>query len=336
MSVLRPCLITAMMLAVAPALANDSTAELRAGGLVFVATDDISMESEDLAISMDAVSVDYVFRNGSAADVRTVVAFPMPEIDFDPFVGTSIPETASANFLGFTVTVDGAPVEPELQQQVQVAGIDRTALLRERGVPLEPYAEATAEAIAALPDDVKQEWVRIGLLVPDEYDDGTGMRVHHQPYWTLRSTFWWEMTFPAGRDVRVSHRYRPSVGATAGLSFLENGAFRGEQAERYRDRYCIDSGFERAVLKSIPPGEPYGSPYAENRLAYILTTARNWAGPIKRFRLTVDKGRPDNLVSFCATGVRKIGPTTFEVTAEDYYPERDLDILILEKMRTEP
>ncbi len=50
---------------------------------------------------------------------------------------------------------------------------------------------------------------------------------------------------------------------------------------------------------------------------------------IENFKLTIDKGSPDNLVSFCGKGVKKVGPTTFEMTARDFWPERDLDILIL-------
>ena len=43
----------------------------------------------------------------------------------------------------------------------------------------------------------------------------------------------------------------------------------------------------------------------------------------------VDKGDEDNLVSFCGDDVKKIGPTTFEMHKTDFYPEKDLDILIL-------
>ena len=64
----------------APALANDSTAELAAGGLVLTKTDAIEMRSEDLFISEQAVKVRYVFVNTSAAPVTTRVAFPMPDI----------------------------------------------------------------------------------------------------------------------------------------------------------------------------------------------------------------------------------------------------------------
>ena len=39
---------------------------------------------------------------------------------------------------------------------------------------------------------------------------------------------------------------------------------------------------------------------------------------------------PFNIVSFCGTGVKKTGPTNFEMVAENFYPERDVDILILQ------
>ncbi len=62
----------------------------------------------------------------------------------------------------------------------------------------------------------------------------------------------------------------------------------------------------------------------------MLTTGRNWKGPIGTFRLTIDKGRPDNLVSLCTEGVRKTGPTTFVVEREDFEPEDDLKLMFIE------
>jgi hypothetical protein len=44
----------------------------------------------------------------------------------------------------------------------------------------------------------------------------------------------------------------------------------------------------------------------------------------------VDKLKPDSLVSFCMDGVRKIGPTQFEVKKTDFVPNADLRILILD------
>jgi Domain of unknown function (DUF4424) len=59
-----------------PAFADDSTAELATGGLAFVQTDDIEMQSEDLFVSMTEIRASYEFVNTSDHDVTTLVAFP--------------------------------------------------------------------------------------------------------------------------------------------------------------------------------------------------------------------------------------------------------------------
>jgi hypothetical protein len=75
------------------------------------------------------------------------------------------------------------------------------------------------------------------------------------------------------------------------------------------------------------------SPFFERRIAYILTTGANWAGPINDFHLVVDKGAADSLVSFCAEGVNKISATQFEVRHANFTPSRELHVLILYRPR---
>ena len=65
------------------ALANDSSAELTTGGLVFVRNDNVEMQSEDLRISAKEIHVRYRFFNKSDKPVTVLVAFPMPEIKVD-------------------------------------------------------------------------------------------------------------------------------------------------------------------------------------------------------------------------------------------------------------
>jgi Domain of unknown function (DUF4424) len=54
--------------AAGPVLADDSTAELATGRLAFVQTNDITMQSEDLYVSMDAIR---------RADRRVSLAVPV-------------------------------------------------------------------------------------------------------------------------------------------------------------------------------------------------------------------------------------------------------------------
>src|SRR5215213_9510723 len=100
MLVARITLIAAVMMAAAPAFGNDTTAELAAGGLIFVRNDNVEMRSEDLLISPKEVIVRYRFYNKSDKDVTVLVAFPMPDIKVDEAdQNIAVPTEDPINFL---------------------------------------------------------------------------------------------------------------------------------------------------------------------------------------------------------------------------------------------
>jgi hypothetical protein len=309
------------------AAANDSTAELGVGGLVYVTTDAVEMRSEDLFISMQEVRVRYEFVNTSDHDVTTLVAFPMPDIKGDIDFMVAVPVEDSDNFLGFRTTVDGQPVDAKIQQRVSALGVDQTALLKGLNVPLPPQGQGARAALDKLPQETWDRLISLGLAAPEEYDAGNGMERHLAPMWLLSTTYYWEQVFPAGKTVVVEHGYKPSVGTTAGVSFGYEGSENEAWYKEYFSKYCIDDDFLRAYRKTKSPDG--SDTYYENRIDYILTTASNWVGNIGKFHVVIDKGSPKNLVSFCGEDVKKISPTEFEMTKDNFYPERDLAILIL-------
>jgi len=316
-------------LATTPALANDTTAELKTGGLEYTRSEEISMEEEKLYISPKQVRVDYVYRNTSDKPVKTYVAFPMPDIGGGPEENQDAGDIESDNFLGFTVTQDGAKIEPMLQQRVIVGALDLTDVVGKAGIPMNPRSQRAYDALNKLPQETLDEWLARGLIIADIFDD-TGGKQKYYPYWTLKSAYYWETTFAPGKDIHVSHSYRPSVGGTVATTFLdENNQPKGERYEEYKAKFCVDDAFVKLARKSneaMQAGEPY---LVENWISYILSTGANWSGPIKKFTLVVDKGEQDNFVSFCGDGVKKTGPTTFEMTKTDFTPEKELDILLL-------
>lgn len=326
----RAALLAALAsLAATPALANDTTAELKTGGLAFTRSEAIEMAEEKLYISPKQVKVDYVFHNTSDTPFETYVAFPMPDIQGYVEYNVDAGNTESDNFLGFTVTQDGKPIETKLQQRAFVAGIDMTDEVAAAGISLNPLNQESRRAIAKLPETTINDWLERGLVMKDVYQDSEGEKSEYAPLWNLKSAYYWKTTFPAGADVKVSHTYRPSVGGTVATTYLEDNEPKGERYEEYKKKFCIDDAFVKLAKKSnAANGEGRAALY-ENWISYILTTGGNWYGPIKKFTLIVDKGEQDNFVSFCGEGVKKTGPTTFEMTATDFYPERDLDILLL-------
>jgi hypothetical protein len=286
------------------------------------------MQSEDLAISMEEVRARYTFENHADHDITTLVAFPMPDIQGSLDFMVSVPVDDPVNFLGFKTLVDGKPVEPMVQQRASALGIDQTALLEKLGVPLALHLDETRNALDALPQADKDNLVQLGLVAIDEYDnDGKGMVKHLAPSWLLSTVFYREQTFPAGKRIDVEHSYKPSVGQSVGVSFVAPEAQSEPWFESYRQKYCMDDAFLKAARAgNTPDGD---NTRFENRISYILRTGSNWAGPIAKFRLVIDKGSPKNLISFCADGVKKISPTQFEVVKTDFDPDQDLDIVIL-------
>src|ERR1700684_3077931 len=69
--------------AISPALADDGTASIGAGGIILMKREPrITMAKEILTISPTKVLVDYDFRNDSDEDITTEVAFPIPAYGF--------------------------------------------------------------------------------------------------------------------------------------------------------------------------------------------------------------------------------------------------------------
>ncbi len=325
--------LTAVLMAglgAAPASANDSTAELASGGLVLTKSAAIEMRAEDLYISDQAVRVHYVFANTSAKDVTVTVAFPMPDITTHGFDDTlAIPTENPTNILGFSTTVDGQPVVAQVEQKAIRNGVDETAYLRSLGVPLAPHLDATNKFISALPAATRAALVKRGLAVIDQYGDSDqAMQDHWEATWTLKTTYYWRQTFPAGREIVVEHNYTPSVGGTVGTAIGTPGYAKQPEFAQRKAHDCMDDAFLAGVEKTKKPGDDY-PPLWEERIEYILSTGANWKAPIGDFRMVVDKGDAANLVSFCGDNVKKISPTQFEMRATNFTPRREVSILIL-------
>jgi len=323
----RIALLTVALLAAAgAALANDSSAEKAAGGLVLRQNRDIEMVSEDLFVSTEQIRVRYVFRNRAASAQRITVAFPMPDRDLSYEMESEVAYPG-----GFRTLVDGAPVRMQVERKAIVGGVDRSAELARLGIPLTPpdgeRAGVLADAIGRLPAAAQQRLARLGLIDAESLADSA-----HQilPMWTVKETWYWDQLFPAGRDLNVEHLYRPGVGGTAGVPLASPDYRASDDGRQAQAEFCTDAAFLAAIDRMSRRAERAQAGYPmEQRIRYILTTGGNWRAPIGDFRLVVDKGRADAIVSFCGQGVRRLSPTQFEVRRRNWRPDRDLAVLIV-------
>ena len=309
--------------------ANDSSAELAVGGLVFTKNSEVSIESEDLTITPDAVTVRYVFLNQGASAVTLTVAFPLPDIDLADGANLALPSSDPLNFVGFSTKVDGKPINFTVNQRAFLNNKDVTATLRDMGMPTLPIG-AQQLKINELSQQTRDRAVTAGLLVQSGTNDkGEPL---YEPTWTLKTSVVRQQAFPPGKPVSVEHRYRTSVGMSFD-SVLRQGLRQNKaldsEVQRYKANYCILDDFLKSIDKLAGADEANKAKIIERRISYVMKTGANWAGPIKNFRLVVDKGQADRIVSFCGDGVKKISATAFELRATDFTPTRDLNIIIL-------
>jgi hypothetical protein len=306
--------------------ANDGFGGIGANGLEFAQNDKVAMKSEDLFISLDRIKVSYIFANTSDEDVTGEVIFPLPPIGLLELMNrdSNLPEDADReNLVNFTVEVDGDSISPGIERRAvrfslapesgdPVNGEDVTALLKEAGVPLTLKPERLVAALDAIPPAKLEKLVSAGLL--NFYKESMGAD-RYNPNWAISIRYHWNQTFPAGSEVSIRHEYDNYP--PGGIWVWQHPATEDYQREIERE-YCIDEATSKALTRC----------QASYHIRYILGTANTWKGPIGKFKLTVDKGNPRNILSLCAEGVEKTGPTTFVVEKTDYSPPEELRILI--------
>lgn len=333
---LRYSFIAISLIFAAPSHANDSSAAIGLGGLELRQNDAISMDSEDLFISRELVTVKYRFTNRSAKDVETLISFPLPSIPYgisDYLGDQSYPDW---NDLRFTTLVDGKPAMLTRVDKVEVEGKDVSARLKQLGWPVDYWNNYEfMEGLIDLPEKQKAAALKEGLLRRPE-DDPKAV----EPAWQLTTHITRQQIFPAGKTVMVEHSYKPVAGGSVGgMLNPDNRKGQNEYYMDYIQRYCLDRPFlaafdkgHAAKLKAAKKkGDDYNSvPYVEHWVGYMLKSGANWKGPIKDFRLVIDKGKPENLLSFCGSGVKKISPTRFEMRKTNFEPTADLNLLIVE------
>ena len=305
------------------ALADDSSAALAAGGLVFTKQADIRMASEDLRISPKEVRVRYEFVNDGKKDVDTVVAFPMPDIDVREFwyepLGTTMDQ--SPNFMGFALTVDGKAVAATPDERAVLDGKDVTVQVKAAGLPVNLAGSNLVDRIDHLSPAQKKSLAAAGLVEMD------GADAH--PHWIAKTSYWWHQVFPAGKTVVIEHRYQPVTG-----QFFFGASDLTDKDRHYVRDYCLDAPTAAAIRARVSKLDPMGAngQYMQGyQTDFVLRTANNWKGPIGHFTLTLDKLRPDNLLSLCWDGaLTKTGPTTFQSVRDNFAPARDIRVLVLQ------
>jgi Domain of unknown function (DUF4424) len=350
MKIVLACLM--VLVSCVSANANSGWGGITATGLTFSETESVQLVEEDLVIGPDRISVDYVFRNITGQDVTGEVIFPLPPIGVEQIgdYGTLYDVRNKDNMVEFSVAVDGAPqavridrmavIEPEdaassPAQSYDNPGRDVTSIIKRYGLQLQFDEAAFRSAFRDMSPQDRASADSEGII--NLWEDGE----HATPLWSIVLRYHWTQTFAAGQDVSVHIEYENrSAGGLFGWLDPPEANLTDPEMKPLGDLFCIDTQTSKdiyALLKDFPDGEmPYNR--IDGRVStlafggaqftfFILRTANTWAGPIGRFRLTVDKGDPETMVSLCLEDLKQTSSTTYVFERENYVPDQDLAIL---------
>jgi hypothetical protein len=304
-----------------------AAASMGAGGIEFTKMANVRMASEDLRLSPNAVRIRYTFVNDGKTDVDTLVAFPLPDIDAYEFWGTPIGRITDdpVNFVGFKAVVDGKPVAVTVEQKAIHKGRDVTAIVKSAGLPVNVVSGENYRRLDRLTPAQRKLLKNAGLA---EFDNDQGIA-----RWIVRTRFYWRQRFPAGKSVTIEHSYKPVTGQ-AFFSEYDLKAKPGAGDDYWKKAYCVDKptlARVRLAMAERKQSNRNEGLLNANSTDFILKTANNWKGGIGRFHLTLDKLKPDNILSLCWDGaLKKTGATTFEATRDNFAPARDIKFVVLE------
>lgn len=335
---MRSYWILAILCIASCAWADDTLATIGAGGLIPLKSSQITMAREDLEVGVHQVRVSYVFRNDSDKDVNAVVAFPLPTLD-GPDLWHSpweMPTKSRPNFVDFVLEVEGKKVVPQLEIKAFVDGKDVTAsLLANRMSPLAVIDEFEnfRKRWKELPPRNLSNLIKQGLMIDEGQITADNKTIaDYFPAWEVKAQFYWPQSFPAHSSVRISHTYKPITGG----GYMESAddrmltAYCGTQL----DRAHVVSLFSKHPLKASSSGDTNLGDLRE--IQFILKTANNWHGPIGEFNLAIIPDHPDEVVATCMKGLKKVAPGRYELHRNQFAPEEDLKVAIVQARAEAP
>jgi len=299
--------VVAVLLSSSPAAADDSLAVIGAGGIELLKSDHIAMLEQNLALSPHQVRTRFLFRNESAEDIRTLVAFVMPDVTADDLLKRGTDDIL--RHLSFTVEVGGQRLEPRAEIRALLDGEDVTAKLKDYGIVLrerQNFTDIVREADLA-PDQMRG-LRREGLLHALSAD---------VPGWDTRIRLYWEQTFPAGKPVEIVHTYVPLLGT-------DNVPPSALAIPSFIDRFCMTAA-QKSTAREILAKQTSAVRY----LDYILSTGANWKGPIGRLTIDIRADHPSDVAAACLPGSVRRGPAFLEVVATDTKPQQDIRVMFV-------
>lgn len=351
--------------------ANDSAVSFLNSGVQYVHNPDIEMQQEDLTITQDQITVKYSFFNTNSKDITLNMGFPLPASPnfennqqrswndapfWDPIFQTYdyadifegyksddsdiqiFGKRTSLPFFDFHCEEDGEGKYVKWKiVTLDRQGKDLTSLLQRNKIP--PSANYLNGVMNRGGMDcrpaLKEKLSALGLIKKGRVDFQTQL------------VFYWTTVFSTKKNKKILHHYKPQEGsfifgiAKGGTKISPVTSF--QQNDKY-EKLFIDlfekEKIQRPLLKQwIEEGCRASSKSSEHwshldirQIRYILTTGKNWKGPIGRFNLKIPIPSQTEVFVHGIKGLEK-KDGAWQVTIDQFTPTQELTIFYVTPLK---
>jgi hypothetical protein len=291
-------------------------AALTVGALQIASVPNLEIAGFDIAVAPNGVTYSYYLKNNGSNDVAVAAAIALPELQASPDGSTTwtLAGTDPENPVNLAVTAGGAPVTTKAEVHATALGVDRLAEIKAEHLPLIPFGEAADKAMAALSPEAADRLAAQGLISPRDPSDPKAPLIAD---WALDVVRSWRLVLPAGKTTPVVIKFVPVV--------AHYRMTKGDEGDLndMKDEICL----KPQVLGTLQARIKGNGAWAVTDILLADDAPARWTDSPPA-TLSVQKPKPDAIVSFCGMDDKTAGkPTVLGAAPED---NEGIRILIFE------
>lgn len=289
---------------------------LTVGALQIAADARLALAAMSIDIAADKMLYTYQFKNNATAalDLAASVAMPTLEASADGSEAWTLPVREAENPVGLTVSVGDAVLPAKAHVTATALGVNRLAELKAAHLPLIPVGKGLAKALAELTPETAASLAQIGLVSPR---DPAKPNQPIKAAWSLDVTRAFQVGLPAGATTAVKVAFAPVKAEYT----VEKGDEEG--LDDLKDDYCLSARTLAGVRARLKSGGAW-------RVTELVVDADGPSNFIATpaVSLTVQKPRPDAIVSFCGINEKAAAGNIVTGAVPDDNEDGDVRIMI--------
>ncbi len=272
---------------------------------------EINPHETSIHLSRDKMELIYQFKPAAKAESAQYLYLPIAPFDSDYADNKSaFSGDLASDPLGVNATFNAVPIDFKAVARASYLGVDLTGDLKNAGIPLAPFGNATAAAINTLSGALRADFTERGIIS------------QWGPLWTLETTYVARQVFQPGQPSELKISYRPIIG-TYVESIVQIGGklVYGLDAEKL-DFLCLKPDQLAVIRKRFRARKnekPY-RPYKIHNISMKLENANPQYGSISGLTFIVDINKPADILASCGGKFVRSGPLQY-VWKEDFAEE---------------